>query len=68
MGENEYKVSLGVDIDVSDLQSQINQAGAKIDSIPIRVEIENLNEIKKQLQNLGGTKNGSKLPLTHFIF
>ena len=53
MGENEYKIALGVDIDVSDLQSQINKAGDKVTPIPIKVEIENLNEVKKQLQDLG---------------
>lgn len=63
MGENEWKISLGVDIDVSDLQSQINKAGDKVTPIPIKVEIENLNEIKKQLQNLGGTKGNSKVAI-----
>ena len=62
MGENEYKIALGVDIDVDDLQTQINIAGNKVKPIPIKVEIENLDEIKKQLQSLG--KNDKKNTLT----
>lgn len=65
MGENEYKVSLGVDIDVGDLQSQIDKAGDKVTPIPIKVEIENLAEIKKQLQSLGKSdKNALTLDTT----
>lgn len=58
MGE-EYKISLGIDLDTSDLQSQINGAGNKAKPIPIKVEIENLNEIKKQLQNLGNNNKNT---------
>ncbi len=65
MGENEYKISLGVDIDVGDLQSQINKAGDKVTPIPIKVEIENLAEIKKQIQSLGKSdKNALTLDTT----
>ena len=59
--DEEYKVSLGVDIDIGDLQSQINKAGDKVSPIPIKVEIENLDDIKKQIQNLGGTKSNAKV-------
>ena len=57
--DESYKISLGVEVDVDDIQSQINKADVK--PIPIKVEIENLNEIKQQLQNLG---NDSKNSLT----
>ena len=59
--DESYKISLGVDIDVSDIQSQINKA--EIKPIPIKVEIENLAEIKKQIQNLGNMKSGTKLSI-----
>ena len=62
MGE-EYKISLGVDIDVSDIQSQINDAERKVNPIKLNIEIENLNEIKQQLQNLGGTKGKTKIDI-----
>lgn len=61
MGENEYKIQLGVDVKVDDIKTQISSA--KIDPIPIKVEIENLAEIKKQIQNLGGTKGNSKVAI-----
>lgn len=51
--DESYKIQLGVDIDVDDIQSQINKAEGKIHPISIKVEIENLDDIKKQLQNLG---------------
>ena len=61
--DEQYKISLGVDIDIDDLQSQINRAGDKVKPIPIKIEIENLSEIKKQLQNLGGTKGNTKVAI-----
>ncbi len=61
--DEQYKISLGVDIDIGDLQSQINKAGDKVTPIPIKVEIENLAEIKKQIQNLGNIKGGTKLAI-----
>lgn len=57
----DYKISLGVDVDVSDIQSQINTKAGKIDKIPIKVEIENLKEIKKQIQSLGDAKTNKNL-------
>ena len=51
--DEQYKIQLGVDISVDDIQSQINVAEGKISPIKLDVEIENLNEIKRQLQNLG---------------
>lgn len=62
MGE-EYKISLGVDIDVDDIRTQIKDAENKVNPIKLNVEIENLNEIKQQLQNLGGTKGKAKLDI-----
>ena len=54
----DYKISLGVDVDVSDIQSQINTKAGKLDKIPIKVEIENIKELKSQIQDLGkGNKN-----------
>lgn len=51
--DEQYKISLGVDISVDDIQSQINAAENKVSPIKLNVEIDNLNEIKQQLQNLG---------------
>lgn len=64
MAENEYKISLGVDLDdgsISDIQRQINGFESKLDPIQVKIEIENLAEIKKQIQNLGGTKGNAKI-------
>lgn len=61
MGENEYKISLGVDVKVDDIKTQID--GAKIDPIELKVEIKNLNEIKQQIQNLGGTKGKAEIDI-----
>lgn len=60
MAENEYKISLGVDVDVSDIQTQINSK-TKNNTVPIKVEIENLKDIKEQLQNLGKSKGNKSL-------
>ena len=62
MGE-EYKIALGVDIDVDDIRTQIKNAESKVSPIKLNVEIENLNEIRQQLQNLGGTKGKAKLDI-----
>ena len=51
--DEQYKISLGIKLDTDDLQSQINAAGDKVKPISLRVEIENLDEIKKQLRDLG---------------
>lgn len=60
---SEYKISLGVDVDVSDIQSQINTK-AKDVSIPIKLEVENIGDIKKQIQGLGVLKGGIEIPLS----
>lgn len=60
---SEYKISLGVDVDVSDIQSQINTK-AKDVSIPIKLEVENIGDIKKQIQGLGILKGGIEIPLS----
>ena len=62
MGE-EYKIQLGVDIDVDDIRTQIREAENKVSPIKLNVEIENLNEIKKQLQNLGNTKGKAAIDI-----
>ena len=59
----QYKISLGVDVDVSDIQSQINTK-AKDVSIPIKLEVENIGDIKKQIQGLGVLKGGIEIPLS----
>ena len=51
--DESYKIQLGVDIDVDDIQTQINIAENKVKPIKLNVEIENLDDIKRQLQNLG---------------
>lgn len=50
-----YEISLGIELDTSNLQKQINDAGSN-KTIPLKIEIENLSEIKKQIDSLGGTK------------
>ena len=63
MADNKYEIRLGIDLDTSDLQTKINKAGDKTKAIPIKVEIENLADIKKQIQNLGGTKGSAKVAI-----
>ena len=46
----DYSIKLGIDLDTSDLQGKINKAGTEAKPIPIKLEIENLNDIKKQIQ------------------
>lgn len=60
---DDYKIQLGVDVDVSDIQTQINNK-AKDVSVPVKLEIENISDIKKQIQNLGVLKDGIEIPLT----
>ena len=60
MADESYKISLGVDVDVSNIQSQINTK-TKDTTVPIKVEIENLKDIKEQLQNLGKSKGNKNL-------
>ena len=57
----DYSIKLGIDLDTSDLQGQINKAGTEAKPIPIKLEIENLKEIKKQIQSLGDTKTNKSL-------
>jgi DNA repair exonuclease SbcCD ATPase subunit len=59
----DYLIKLGVDVDVSDIQAQINDK-AKDTSIPVKLDISNLGDIKKQIQSLGGIKGGIDIPLT----
>lgn len=59
--DNEYKISLGVELDTSNLQSQVDTAGSKIKPIDIKVDAETkelTNTIKEALKTLSsGTKN-----------
>lgn len=64
MDDNSYKISLGVKVDTSDIQSQINADTQNLKPIQIKVEIGNIEEIKKQIQNLGGAKNNTKSSLS----
>ena len=52
---NQYKISLGVDVDTSDIKSQLSEKAKNI-SIPIKLEIKNLNDIKTQIQGLSDIK------------
>lgn len=60
MADTPYKISLGVDVDVSDIQSQISTKTDKT-PIPIKVKIDNLDEVKRQIQDLGDTKGNKNL-------
>lgn len=57
MGDNEYKISLGIQLDTSDLQTQINKAGNIAKPIKLDVEFGDINKdikaIKSQLDGLG---------------
>lgn len=61
MDNNEYKISLGVKLDTSDLQHQVDTAGDRIKPIDIKVDAETkelTNTIKEALKSLStGTKN-----------
>lgn len=60
MGENEYRISLGIDLNTDDLQQQINEAGRNAKPIKLDIEFGDINKdikaIKTQLEGLG--KNG----------
>lgn len=60
---NPYKIELGVDVNTSDIQTQINEKTKNM-SIPIKIEIENINDIKAEIRNLGVIKGGIEIPLT----
>lgn len=68
MGENEYKISLGVQVETDDIKSQLNIAEAKLDPIKIKVDAETkelTNTIKDALKSLtSGTKNALTLDTT----
>lgn len=68
MGENEYKISLGVELDTDDIKSQINAAEAKADPIKIKIDAETkelTNTIKEALKSLtSGTKSALTLDTT----
>ena len=55
MSENEYKISLGVEVDISDIKNQINKT--KVDPIKISLDIDNskkeIQDIKKNLKGIG---------------
>ena len=56
----DYEISLGIKLDTSNLQTQINEAG-KGKEIPVQVRIENLKEVKEQIEGL--EKGNSNLEL-----
>lgn len=64
MGENEYKIQLGVKLDTSDIASQINAYESKIDPIKIKIDVET-KELVKQIQSgLKSLTSGTKNALT----
>lgn len=64
MGENEYKISLGVKLDIDNIQEQINEAGRNVKPIEIKVNTE-AKELTKSIQDaLGALSKGTKNALT----
>lgn len=64
MGENEYKISLGVKLDIDDIQSQIDGASKNIKPIEIKVDTE-AKELTKSIQEaLSSLSKGTKNALT----
>ena len=62
--DNEYKISLGVKLDTSDIISEINKAESKVDPIKIKVDAET-KELTKNIQDaLKTLSKGSKNALT----
>lgn len=59
---DEYKISLGVDVDTSDIQTQINTAISKSQFKKLNIEIDKkkinsqIDSVRKQMQNLGNTR------------
>ena len=55
--DEQYKISLGIDLNTDDLQRQINEAGAKAKPIKLDIELGDINKdikaIKTQLESLG---------------
>ena len=68
MGDNQYKMELGIKLDTSDLQTQVNRAGEDIKPIELKVDAETkelTNTIKEALNSLSkGTKNALTLDTT----
>ena len=60
--DNEYKISLGVEIDTKDIQSQINSK--KLDPIKLEVDIDTTKLAKKIETGLKASMSGSKTALT----
>lgn len=58
MGENEYKVSLGVDIDLSDIQSQINTEANRIKP-KIKLDVDSTDLARKLKTELQKALQGS---------
>ena len=66
----EYKISLGVQLQIDDIISQINEAERKVDPITIKVDAET-KELTKSIQDAlktlsGGTKNALTLDTSKF--
>ena len=64
MGENEYKISLGVELKTSDIKSQIKEAELKLDPITIKVDAETKELTKSINDALKNLSNGTKSALT----
>lgn len=58
MGDNEYKISLGVQLDTDDIKTKIN--GVKTDPIKINIDLNHIKKqidtIKSQIQSLNNIK------------
>ena len=64
MADNQYKIRLGVELDTSDILSEINKAEGKVDPIKIKVDAET-KELATTIQNaLKSLSTGGKNKLT----
>ena len=69
MYDNEYKIVLGVEIDTSDIQSQIDKASQKskptieVDANISKVE-DKLDGVQQQIKDLGKGKTKTTLDIT----
>ena len=64
MADNPYKIELGIKLDTSDLQTQVNRAGDNIKPIDIKVDAETKELTKTINEALKNLSKGSKNALT----
>lgn len=67
MANSPYKIELGIQLDTTDLQQQVNAAGDKITPIDIKVDAETkelTKTINDALKKLSGDKNAFKIDTT----